>query len=426
MWSFCFNIFSRRFINFLLSQDINFSSQISNSLGEYTCSWDSNIDGELSTDCSFTTSSLQEGTHQITLTVEDDLSQETQEITIDIKDNLGAEITSPNNNDTFNHNETITLVGTSINSYGDVTCSWSSNQDGPLGEGCSLENISLSENTHIITLKVQDNLETGTDSVTLYVGSLSIFIISPLNNSEHIEGDSISFESSSEYPYQGTHSCSWSSNIDGELSTECSFTKNDLSSGTHEITLEVDDGFNTDSVSINLIINEPPPCSGLPYIEYSGNFLCIHPTGSGTSQWGCRGTSVSPSATSTTNGALNTQNIVSWHEGWESPWETGPNGETCNSSNNGTVAARVCDDLVFGGFDDWYLPANNQLQGMNDQKNNVILGDYSGSWSSYSSQFLWSSTELSSSYAYEFYMIYGNINFTYKSSNYYVRCVRDH
>jgi hypothetical protein len=369
---------------FVLTQDINFSSEINKTLGDYTCSWDSNINGALSPDCDFTTSSLQEGTHLITLTVVDDFSQETQDITINIKDNLGAEITSPADGATFNHNDTITLVGSAINSYGDVTCSWSSNHDGSLGSGCTLADVSLSENTHNITLTVEDDLEEVTDSITLDVGSLSASILSPSNNSVHFQGNSISFTSSVDFPYQGTYTCSWDSNIDGVLSSNCSFTKNDLSLGTHEITLEVDDSEDTESTTINIVVNEPS-CSGLPYIEFSGSYLCIN----------------------TVNRSSNTN------------WST---------------AISYCNGLTAHTYSDWYLPTIDQLEaiwnvgsGTNASMNaNINKGDYESEWTNISSYYYWSSTEYSSSTAYIIYMGNGTIYYgLYKFNKYDVRCVRD-
>ncbi len=421
---------------FVLTQEIFFSSQVNKTLGDYNCFWDSNIDGELSTDCNFTKSDLSPGTHNITLIVTDNLFQDNLQIILEIKDNLGAEITSPNNNDTFNYNETINLVGTAINYYGDYNCSWFSNQDLNLGTGCTLD-VNLSKNTHTITLTVEDDLEEVTDNIILDIVSITGNITSPLNNSEYEENDTITFQASANNAYDNLYSCSWDSNIEvSTLSTECSFTKSDLSPGTHNITLIVTDNLDIDYVNINLIVNEPP-CSGLPYIAYSGSYLCIHPTlnNNGDSiQWGCKDNIVSPSATSLSDGKQNTQNIVSWHEGWSSPWEIGPNGETCSIDADGNVAARYCDELDSYGFNDWYLPARSQLidiwyvgSGSNETMNaNIIKGNYESEWQNISTSDHWTSTEIND-VAYGFrgsnglFSVIAGKNFALR-----IRCVRDH
>lgn len=176
------------------------------------------------------------------------------------------------------------------------------------------------------------------------------------------------------------------------------------------------------------------PCSGLPYIEYSGSYLCIHPKGNGTSQWGCRGTSVIPNPISTLDGFLNTKNIVFWHEGWQEPWNIGPGEVTCNSSNNGTIAARNCYDLNEYGFDDWYLPAIEQLEfiwtvGNGDNlslNQNIEKGIYLEEWENIIANWYWSSTEVNSNQAMMFSMLSSDDLATNKTSNILVRCVRDH
>jgi hypothetical protein len=116
----------------------------------------------------------------------------------------------------------------------------------------------------------------------------------------------------------------------------------------------------------------------LPYIMYEGKELYISTIdNSNNIQWGCRGTAVSPPATSFTLGSLNTHRIVSWHQGWTEPWPTGPGGATCDVSNDGTVAARVCDNLTYDGYTDWYLPSYFELNEIYNKQNNLnITFDY--------------------------------------------------
>jgi len=127
-------------------------------------------------------------------------------------------------------------------------------------------------------------------------------------------------------------------------------------------------------------------------------------------QWGCYGQSVSPSATSTTDGPLNTTNIVAFHDGW-----TGGNlgGSSCGSSN-GEVAARLCNDLVLNGYSDWYLPARNELSTL--YTNRVAIGGFSA-------DIYWSSNESGSYHAWYVYFSTGS---EYYSNKYADARLNDH
>ncbi len=59
------------------------------------------------------------------------------------------------------------------------------------------------------------------------------------------------------------------------------------------------------------------------------------------------GFSIPTLATSTTDGLANTNKIV-------------------NNHGNGTYAAKLCYDYAVGSYSDWFLPAKDQLQTMND------------------------------------------------------------
>jgi len=149
-------------------------------------------------------------------------------------------------------------------------------------------------------------------------------------------------------------------------------------------------------------------CKVLPSVEYSGSKLYIYPTdNSAGAAWGCSETSIS-TAQSETDGSANTLAIVAG----------------CSTAN----AAKICSDLNFEGYSDWYLPAKTQLSTMYDQWkiNNVTKGDYSSGWANYLGSY-WSSTEYSADPAAAMRIDVGNGDsspFT-KSTIYRVRCVRD-
>lgn len=85
--------------------------------------------------------------------------------------------------------------------------------------------------------------------------------------------------------------------------------------------------------------------------------------------WGCNGTNIpGASGTALGTGQQNTTDIV--------------NG--CGSSG---IAARLCEDLLEGGYGDWYLPSKDELNKL--YLNQSSIGGFGGEW-------YWSSSETSS------------------------------
>ena len=113
-------------------------------------------------------------------------------------------------------------------------------------------------------------------------------------------------------------------------------------------------------------------------------------------QWGCSGTSIAGTSTALGTGLANTTAIV--------------NG--CSTSG---IAARICNDLVSGGYSDWYLPSITELQKL--YNNSALIGGFI-------SYYYLSSSQISSTNVYGINFSDG---FTYtlsKTSALYVRAIR--
>ncbi len=114
-----------------------------------------------------------------------------------------------------------------------------------------------------------------------------------------------------------------------------------------------------------------------------------------TVEWGCKGTSIGTS-TAFGTGAANTTAIIS----------------TC--SQEGT-AARICDELVLNGYDDWYLPSKEELNKLYLNKN--LVGGFS-------TESYWCSSESSDIRAYKQAFTSGSFSVYLKTFKYYIRAVR--
>jgi hypothetical protein len=104
--------------------------------------------------------------------------------------------------------------------------------------------------------------------------------------------------------------------------------------------------------------------------------LIAAPSDQGFAPWGCEGTGISGAdGTAIGTGAQNTIDIM--------------NG--CSSAG---IAARLCGDLVLGGYSDWYLPSKDELNQL--YLNRVAIGGFNSNGFAY-----WSSSEGDNDRAWE-------------------------
>lgn len=118
-------------------------------------------------------------------------------------------------------------------------------------------------------------------------------------------------------------------------------------------------------------------------------------------------------------------------DGVEVPWGcygtvlSGANGNLLGTGNQNTIdilagcgessiAARYCADLTLGGYSDWYLPSENELDKLYLNKDTI------GGFVNY----FWSSTQRDASTAVLQYFGNGNSFYSSKSNTAYVRAVR--
>ncbi len=118
--------------------------------------------------------------------------------------------------------------------------------------------------------------------------------------------------------------------------------------------------------------NKPYWKVNLPLVIYNGTTLYVHPTDNSNGIRWYNGTYTVTNARSTTDGETNTAIIVA---------NQGP----------GSYAAQLCADLVSFGFDDWYLPAKDELNAIYQDKNAIR---------EFVPAYYWSSTEYSNTDAW--------------------------
>ena len=127
--------------------------------------WSSDIDGQLSTKQSFSTSSLSAGTHTISFTVMDNHYEWSSAKTVVVKvQDVGQEnqipiayILKPNLVNPVIQGNTVEFLGRWADDGSVVEYSWRSNHDGKIGSSESFIKIDLSVGTHTIYLKVKDD-----------------------------------------------------------------------------------------------------------------------------------------------------------------------------------------------------------------------------------------------------------------------------
>ena len=105
---------------------------------------------------------------------------------------------------------------------------------------------------------------------------------------------------------------------------------------------------------------------------------------------------------------------------------TGADGTAIGTGNQNTIdimagcadagiAARLCGDLTEGGFSDWYLPSQDELNAL--YINKVAIGGFTNT-------FYWSSTEFDDFNAWYQNFNGGSQNMEFKVNHFYVRAIR--
>jgi hypothetical protein len=127
-------------------------------------SWISSIDGNLSFEDDFQTSSLSVGTHTITFRSQDDRgdwsapSIRTLEIRVPVPNQVPTAVIESISPSPAHEGETVTLTGAGMDDDGTVTeYRWSSSVQGLLGSGRVLKVLDLAPGVHIISLTVRDD-----------------------------------------------------------------------------------------------------------------------------------------------------------------------------------------------------------------------------------------------------------------------------
>ena len=132
--------------------------------------------------------------------------------------------------------------------------------------------------------------------------------------------------------------------------------------------------------------------------KVGGGLIVISDDLSTSYAWGCVGVNISGATnTGVGSGTANTEAIIN----------------TCSVKS----AAKLCDDLVYGTYSDWYLPSMDELRIM---YNNIKVTDLE----KFSSGYYWSSNQKDANTAYRYGFLGGNDGEADKSTEHYVRAIR--
>ena len=152
-----------------------------------------------------------------------------------------------------------------------------------------------------------------------------------------------------------------------------------------------------------LTVGESYQGGKIAYIDASGKHgLIAAPSDQSTSSpWGCAGTPISGAdGTAIGTGCQNTIDIM-------------------NGCSTAGIAARLCGDLVLGGYSDWYLPSKDELNQL--YINRVAIGGFTGGFTGMK---YWMSKEQDNNFGAIQDFGNGNLYITSKNSACYVRAVR--
>lgn len=239
--------------------------------------WSSSLDGQLSTEGIFSSSSLSLGTHQITLKVQDEEGKWSEQESIELKI-YAQPIAEAGVYEGITKGQDIDFIGQGSDKdgtivlfewdfEGDEVFDWSSSNNGQITHTYNDFGIFLAK------LRVTDNDGyTAFDTTEIMVIGPPTAYIDSVDPDPAEKGAIVNFEGSGEDSDGTLEACSWTSSIDGEISTNMTFSTSDLSMGTHEIMFKVldDDSLWSGQVATTLVIFTRP-------VVFAGNDTTIVP-----------------------------------------------------------------------------------------------------------------------------------------------------
>ncbi len=235
--------------------------------------WSSDRDGPLGVGGSLAITTLSLGAHVITASVADSLGlMATATIGLTVAPNLAPDvtITSPTAGASFVEGVAVDMMATANDPEdGDVSnaLAWTSDRDGPLGGGATLQLSTLSIGSHLLTATAQDSLGlAGSAQVSVTVVANNppeLNLWNPADGGSAPEGTSVFLSATATDVEDGNLSASieWSSSLDGMLGLGSILNPDDLSPGTHLIVASVTDSLglsDSGQVSFTILANQAP------------------------------------------------------------------------------------------------------------------------------------------------------------------------
>jgi parallel beta-helix repeat protein len=208
--------------------------------------WLSDVDGDLSGEKMFSSSSLSNGTHTITFQAMDGYGEWSEPSTGTVTVNgIPIAIIESIGPDPANMGEFVNFRGGYIDD-GDpiVSCEWESNIDGTLSFAKDFGTSELMPGNHIITFRVMDRYEVWSKMAMadLFVNQRPVASIDAIEPGSANEGELVRFSGSYIVRDNDIRESLWESDIDGVLSVLQEFSTTELSCGDHTISFKVLDG----------------------------------------------------------------------------------------------------------------------------------------------------------------------------------------
>src|SRR5581483_568808 len=227
--------------------------------------WTSSLDGPLGAGTALDVPLARSGTHVLTATVVDaggKVTSASVRVVVDAPPVVA--IAAPADGTVVSPGDVVHLVATaSDREDGPLTAvRWSSDLDGPLGTGATLDTTALRSGTHVVTAAVADAAgRSATAAVTLIVNAApAIAIVAPAEGAVYAPGESIRLAATAHDLEDGDAvAVAWTSDLAGALGTGPTLDVATLASGTHAITaVATDSGGKQASATVHVVVDAPP------------------------------------------------------------------------------------------------------------------------------------------------------------------------